>query len=182
MNCPVILYLQKYILSARNSIKTFMMERHHNYKLSLKWNGNNGTGTSDYKAYGRAYTIQIDDKNDLEGSSDPTFRGDKTKHNPEDMLVAALSSCHMLSYLHVCTVGGVVVVDYTDQATGLMETASDGSGRFIEVVLNPIVIVADASMIEKANEFHKKASELCFIANSVNFPVKHIPVAKVAGT
>lgn len=180
MNCPVILYLQKYILLARIIIKIFIMERQHNYKLSLKWNGNNGTGTSDYKAYGRAYTIQIDNKHDLEGSSDPTFRGDKTKHNPEDMLVAALSSCHMLSYLHVCTVGGVVVVDYTDQATGLMETTSDGSGRFIEVVLNPVVIVADASMIEKANEFHKKASELCFIANSVNFPVKHIPVAKVA--
>lgn len=154
------------------------MNGKHNYKLSLQWKGNKGTGTSDYRAYGREYTIQTDLKPELEGSADPTFRGDKTKHNPEDMLVAALSSCHMLSYLHVCTVGGVVVVDYFDEATGLMETTSDGAGRFIEVVLNPVVTVADASMIEKANKFHEKANELCFIANSVNFPVKHRAIAK----
>lgn len=152
------------------------MERQHHYKLSLKWNGNKGNGTSDYRAYERAYSIHIENKPDLDGSSDPTFRGDQTKHNPEDMLIAALSSCHMLSYLHVCAIGGVVVVDYSDDATGLMVTTSDGSGHFTEVVLNPTVIVADASMIEKANEYHKKASELCFIANSVNFPVKHNPV------
>lgn len=153
------------------------MNRSHNYKLSIKWDGNKGKGTSDYKAYGREYSILIDDKETLHGSADPTFRGDKTKYNPEDMLVAALSSCHMLSYFHVCTLGGVVVVDYVDHATGLMETLPDGSGRFIEVVLNPIVTVADASMIERASQFHKKASELCFIANSINFPVKHIATA-----
>jgi len=150
----------------------------HHYRLSLNWDGNKGTGTSNYKAYGREYSVIIDNKEILYGSSDPTFKGDKTKHNPEDMLVTALSSCHMLSYLHVCTRGGVVVVDYVDNATGLMETTSDGAGRFLEVTLHPIVIVADVSMIERATEFHKKANELCFIANSVNFPVYHKPVVK----
>jgi organic hydroperoxide reductase OsmC/OhrA len=155
------------------------MEVKHNYRLSLKWNGNKGKGTTDYRAYGREYSVYIDNKQDLEGSSDPTFRGDRTKHNPEDMIVAALSSCHMLSYLHVCATGGVVVVDYLDNASGLMVTTPDGAGHFVEVTLNPVVIVANASMIEKANEFHKKANELCFIANSVNFPVKHVPVTRV---
>lgn len=155
------------------------MNGKHDYKLSLTWKGNRGNGTSDYKSYGREYSIQIDHKETLTGSSDPSFHGDKTKYNPEDMLVAALSSCHMLSYLHVCAVGGVVVLDYIDHATGLMETTPDGAGRFIEVTLNPTVIVADAGMIEKANQFHKKANALCFIANSVNFPVKHAAIARV---
>lgn len=155
------------------------MNREHNYKLSLRWDGNKGQGTSDYKAYGREYSVGIAEKETLIGSADPTFRGDKTKYNPEDMLVTALSACHLLSYLHVCTVGGVVVVDYVDNATGLMVTKSDGSGHFVEVVLNPVVTVADPSMVERAMEFHKKASELCFIANSVNFPVKHVPVVNI---
>lgn len=158
------------------------MNRQHNYRLSLQWNGNKGEGTIGYKAYGREYSVKIDEKETLYGSADPTFHGDKTKHNPEDLLVAALSSCHMLSYLHLCAVGGVVVVDYTDDATGIMETTSDGSGRFTEVTLNPVVTVADAAMIEKANALHKKASELCFIANSVNFPVKHMPLAVVCNS
>jgi len=121
------------------------MNGQHHYQLSLKWNGNKGQGTADYKAYGRDYSIEIDNKTTLEGSSDPSFRGDKTKYNPENMLVAALSSCHMLSYLHVCAVGGVVVVDYVDNATGCMVTTPDGAGHFVEVTLHPVVIVADAS-------------------------------------
>ncbi len=155
------------------------MNGQHNYQLSLKWNGNRGTGTSGYRAYDRTYTIQIEHKIDLEGSADPSFRGDKTKHNPEDLLVAALSSCHMMSFLHVCAVGGVIVVDYVDHATGHMVTTSDGAGYFTEVTLNPVVTVAAPSMIEKANEFHEKANRLCFIANSVNFPVKHQAIAKI---
>jgi len=158
------------------------MEKQHNYRLSLKWNGNRGDGTAGYNAYGREYSIHIDNKSDLEGSSDPSFRGDSSKHNPEDMLLAALSSCHMLSYLHVCAIGGVVVIDYSDHATGLMVTTPDGAGHFIAVTLNPVVIVAEAAMIEKANKFHEKANELCFIANSVNFPVKHMPVISASDT
>lgn len=152
------------------------MNRVHNYKLAIKWNGNRGLGTSDYKAFDRDYAIQIEHKETLNGSADPTFRGDKTKFNPEDMLLASLSSCHMLSYLHLCSVGGIVVIDYYDTATAVMETRIDGGGHFREVTLNPVVTVADASMIDKAITLHKRASEVCFIANSVNFQIKHIPV------
>ena len=155
------------------------MEQTHNYTLSINWKGNKGTGTSDYRAYGRDYTVEIDGKQELTGSADPTFRGDKHKHNPEDMLMSAVTSCHMLAYLHVCVTEGIVVLDYTDTATGSMVTTSDGSGRFIEITLNPVVTVADETMVEKANTLHKKANELCFIANSVNFPIKHIPRAKI---
>lgn len=151
------------------------MGKEHNYNLTITWTGNRGTGTSDYRAYDRNHTIQAGDKVEIAGSSDPAFRGDKTRHNPEEFLVAALSTCHMLSYLHVCVLNGVVVTDYKDNATGTMAETPDGGGHFTEVMLNPVVTVQDESMIEKANSLHHKASELCFIANSVNFPVKHSP-------
>ena len=151
------------------------MGREHNYNISITWTGNRGTGTSDYRAYDRNHVIQAADKAEIAGSSDPAFRGDKTRYNPEEFMVAALSTCHMLSYLHVCVLNGVVVTDYKDNATGTMAETPDGGGHFIEVTLNPVVTIKDASMIEKANELHHKASELCFIANSVNFPVKHTP-------
>ena len=153
------------------------MNKEHHYTLSLEWTGNLGTGTSDYRAYTRNHTISIEGKPQLLASSDPAFRGDKTRQNPEEMLVAALSSCHMLSYLHVCVLNGVVVLEYTDNAKGTMKENPDGSGQFVEVTLNPIVKVKDASMIDKANHLHHKASELCFIARSVNFPVQHAPTA-----
>jgi organic hydroperoxide reductase OsmC/OhrA len=151
------------------------MGREHNYNISITWTGNRGTGTSDYRAYDRNHVIKAADKAEIAGSSDPAFRGDKTRYNPEEFMVAALSTCHMLSYLHVCVLNGVVVTDYKDNATGTMAETPDGGGHFVEVTLNPVVTVKDASMIEKANELHHKASELCFIANSVNFPVKHTP-------
>lgn len=155
------------------------MDKVHNYNLTIKWTGNNGTGTSDYRAYERSHIIQTENKVDIAGSSDPAFRGDKTKHNPEELLLASLSTCHMLSYLHVCVVNGVVVVDYTDNATGKMAETRNGGGHFEEVMLNPVVTVKDSSMIEKANQLHHKASELCFIASSVNFPVLHNPTCLV---
>ena len=151
------------------------MNKEHHYALSTEWTGNLGTGTSDYRAYTRNHTISTDGKPDLLASSDPSFRGDKTRYNPEEMLVAALSSCHMLSYLHVCVLNGVVVLEYKDNATGTMKENPDGSGQFTEVTLHPMVKVKDSSMIEKANQLHKRASELCFIARSVNFPVHHSP-------
>ena len=155
------------------------MNGEHHYKLKMEWTGNKGTGTSGYRDYERSHTISIENKQMIEGSSDPTFRGDKTKHNPEDMLLAALSSCHMLAYLHVCVMNGVVVTAYTDNAEGTMKELPGGSGHFTEVVLHPVVTVSEESMKEKANELHHKAHELCFIANSVNFPVKCEPVAKI---
>ena len=155
------------------------MNKEHHYALTLEWTGNLGTGTSDYRTYTRNHTISTDGKPQLLASSDPSFRGDKTRYNPEEMLVAALSSCHMLSYLHVCVLNGVVVLEYNDNASGTMKENPDGSGQLTEVTLRPTVKVKDASMIDKANSLHHKASELCFIARSVNFPVHHTPKAVI---
>lgn len=158
------------------------MNRLHHYKAIIKWTGNKGTGTDNYSKYERSHLITIENKPDIQGSSDPAFRGDKIKHNPEELLVSSLSACHMLWYLHLCSEAGVVVVDYIDNATGIMTETSNGGGRFKEVTLNPIVTVTDSSTMEKADALHKKANELCFIANSVNFPVHHNPVTKLIGS
>lgn len=155
------------------------MPHTHHYALTVEWTGNAGTGTDHYRSYKRDHVIRTAGKPDLLGSSDPTFRGDPSRHNPEDMLVAALSTCHMMSYLHVCAINGVVVTAYVDEATGSMETFPDGSGRFTEVVLHPRVTVREAGMIAKAEELHHKAHELCFIANSVNFHVRCKPLVQV---
>jgi organic hydroperoxide reductase OsmC/OhrA len=151
------------------------MSKQHYYKSTIKWTGNNGSGTDNYRNYERSHQIIIENKSDILGSSDTVFRGDKTKHNPEELLVSSLSSCHMLWYLHLCSEAGVIVSDYIDNATGTMVESSNGGGQFSEVTLNPIVTVIEKSMVDKANELHKKANELCFIANSVNFKVKHNP-------
>lgn len=147
--------------------------KHHHYKTTIEWTGNKGSGTSNYRDYERSHTISVENKPTIEGSSDPAFRGDKTKYNPEEMLLSSLSSCHMLWYLHFCSEAGIIVTDYIDIATGIMEEGSNGSGRFTEVVLQPVVTITDETQIEKAKELHTKANEFCFIANSVNFPVKH---------
>jgi organic hydroperoxide reductase OsmC/OhrA len=151
------------------------MNAQHHYNLTLKWTGNKGTGTSAYRAYDRSHSIIINHKTELLLSSDPSFRGDKTRHNPEELLVGSVSSCHMLWYLHLCAEAGIVVTAYLDHATGVMAETADSGGRFTEIILNPVVTVTDISMAPKANELHKKANELCFIANSVNFPVHHKP-------
>lgn len=151
------------------------MHPDHHYNLRLKWTGNKGTGTSNYRAYDRSHTISIDNKIEIRGSADPVFHGDKTLHNPEDLLLASLSACHMMSYLHVCVKNGIIVTEYTDNATGIMKVNSDGSGQFVEVTLHLLVKIMDESQIAKANELHQEANKLCFIANSVNFPVKHQP-------
>lgn len=148
----------------------------HPYQVTIKWTGNKGTGTDNYRNYERSHSILVENKADILASSDPAFRGDNTKHNPEDLLLSSLSSCHMLWYLHLCSVAGVVVVDYVDSATGILIENKDGSGQFSEVTLNPLVTVSEKSMLEKAKELHQKANELCFIARSVNFPVKHNPI------
>jgi organic hydroperoxide reductase OsmC/OhrA len=151
------------------------MEKLHHYQTAIQWTGNKGSGTDHYTHYERDYNVIIGSKPILHGSSDPAFRGDEEKYNPEDLLLSALSSCHMLWYLHLCSVEGVVVEEYTDHSTGIMEERKDGSGCFTEVVLNPRVIVSLESMLSKATELHTIANKMCFIANSVNFPVKHFP-------
>jgi organic hydroperoxide reductase OsmC/OhrA len=155
------------------------MNGQHHYQATIKWTGNKGTGTDNYRNYERSHEIEISNKVTILGSSDPAFRGDNSKHNPEDLLVSSLSSCHMLWYLHLCSEAKVIVTDYVDSATGIMIETSNGGGQFTEVTLNPIVTVLEENMIDKANELHKKANELCFIANSVNFPVRHNPTAKI---
>lgn len=146
----------------------------HHYKVDVTWTGNQGTGTKTYQGYGREHEIRIAGKPALAGSADPTFRGDASKHNPEDMLVTALSTCHMLSYLHQAVLAGVVVTAYEDHAEGTMETDAHG-GRFLEVVLHPVVTISAASDPAKAEAAHEPAHHACFIANSVNFPVRCEP-------
>jgi organic hydroperoxide reductase OsmC/OhrA len=154
------------------------MNKQHQYNVSLLWTGNTGSGTSSYKSYERSHTITAAEKKDIFASSDPSFRGDKTKYNPEELLVASIVSCHMLWYLHLCAEAGVIVTNYTDNAVGIMQETANGSGYFSQVTLYPEVTVKDASMIEKANSLHAKANEYCFVANSVKFPVHHNPVCK----
>jgi len=150
----------------------------HSYSLKMKWTGNLGTGTSNYRVYERNHTISFENKPDLLASADPTFRGDPSKYNPEELLLAALSGCHMMSFLHVCVNSGIVVTAYEDQATGSMTVNSDGSGHFTEVILNPVVTVAEISMTENLDALHSKANKLCFIANSCNFPILHKATSK----
>jgi len=157
------------------------MAKEHHYLTSLRWTGNRGEGTSNYRAYDRDHVLTAGDKPAIAASSDPSFRGNPQRYNPEELLVASLSSCHLLWYLHLCAVNGVVVVAYEDAAMGVMQETENGSGRFSEVVLRPVVTVADAGMREKAMALHHEANQFCFIANSVNFPVRHEPVIAVAG-
>ena len=148
--------------------------KQHAYNLRIDWTGNDGDGTTTYKSYRRDHTIQSGDKPQIAASSDPTFRGDASRYNPEELLVAALSSCHMLSYLHLCAVNGINVVEYSDGAMGIMRQNDDGSGEFVSVTLHPKVTIATGDS-EKALALHHKAHELCFIARSVNFPVETHP-------
>jgi organic hydroperoxide reductase OsmC/OhrA len=151
------------------------MERRHQYETVVTWTGNRGTGTSGYRDYGREHVVQAEGPLPIEASSDPAFRGDHGRWNPELLLVAALSECHLLWYLHLCAEAGIVVTGYTDRPVGVMTDTGD-SGRFTEVVLRPEVRVADAGMIDRAVALHDGAHRACFIANSVNFPVRHDPV------
>lgn len=157
------------------------MSRLHRYKVTVEWTGNSGTGTSAYKAYERAHVISAGAaKPPIPGSSDPLFRGDPARWNPEELLVASLSACHKLWYLHLCAVAGVVVASYVDHAEGEMEESPDGGGRFLRVVLRPQVTITAASDMEKARALHHQAHAKCFVANSMNFPVEHEPQIRLA--
>jgi organic hydroperoxide reductase OsmC/OhrA len=146
------------------------MPHEHRYRVAVDWTGNRGNGTASYQGYGRSHDIRVPGKPVLAGSADAAFRGDASCHNPEDLLVAALSSCHMLAYLHLAATAKIVVTAYSDNAEGMMEADSDGR-RFVEVVLRPIVTVSAASDATMAEALHVDAHHACFIANSVNFPV-----------
>lgn len=148
-------------------------EKSHEYRIRLEWEGNRGRGTQDYAAYGRGFRAGAEGKSDIVGSADPAFRGDADRHNPEELLVIALSSCHMLSYLALCARAGISVLEYRDEARGVMKTTADGGGSFESVTLNPRVTIADESRRAEALELHEKAHALCYIASSCNFPVLH---------
>ncbi|GAB2584585.1 OsmC family protein [Dyella jejuensis] len=151
-----------------------MVDKHHSYPVQVVWTGNRGDGTRTYQGYGREHEVRVAGKVVIAGSSDAAFRGDGTRHNPEDLLVASLSSCHMLWYLHLAAVAGVIVTAYVDEAVGsLLERAHDG--RFSEVVLRPRVTIAADSDPVRAAKVHEDAHRACFIANSVNFPVRCEP-------
>ncbi|WP_116951315.1 OsmC family protein [Jiangella endophytica] len=147
----------------------------HQYTTTVRWTGNQGAGTASYRGYSRAHDIAADGRPVLAASSDPAFRGEADRWNPELLFVAALSECHLLQYLHLCAVAGVVVTGYEDTAAGTLELTPDGGGAFTEVVLRPVVTVADAAMIDQAVALHERAHELCFLASSVRMPVRHEP-------
>ncbi len=151
----------------------------HHYALELEWLGNTGQGTRTYEGYSREHVVRIAGKPDLRGTADPMFRGDATLHNPEDLLLAALSQCHLLTYLALCARARINVLSYRDHAEGTLLLTKDGGGHFTEVVLRPTVVVADAAMLEKARYFHGEVHKYCFIARSVNFPVRCEPVVRI---
>ncbi|MDM7989529.1 OsmC family protein [Arthrobacter sp. zg-Y877] len=152
----------------------------HRYTLELEWTGNRGGGTDSYRGYGRDHLIRAAGLPDLPGTADPTFHGDRDRWNPEQLLLAALAQCHMLSYLHVAVRNGIRVLAYQDSPEGLLRLNRDGSGEFTSVLLRPQVTIDDAggsAAVELAGgPMHSEAHRLCFIARSVNFPVEHQPV------
>ena len=150
-----------------------MHNREHHYAAHLVWDGNRGDGTSSYTSYGRQYRVAIAGKPDIVGTADTAFRGEADKHNPEDLFLAAISSCHMLSYLALCARQGINVLAYEDEAKGTMREDGKGGGRFEEVTLHPVVTIADAKDIDRATQLHERAHELCFIASSCSVPIHH---------
>lgn len=156
------------------------MGREHSYTVDLTWTGNRGSGTTGYRDYARDVAISTEGKHPIDGSSDKPFRGDPTRWNPEELLLISLSQCHLLSYLHAAVTAGIVVTGYRDAPTGTMAEDGRGGGAFTEVTLHPHVTVASEEMIPAAQAAHRQASEWCFIAASVNFPVTHEPTILVA--
>ena len=155
----------------------------HHFEATVTWTGNQGTGTSSYRAYSRNHEITGDGKPAaIAGSSDPAFRGDKTRYSPEDLLIASLSACHMLWVLHLCAEAKITVVEYVDTASGTMALNADGSGQFSEVVLRPRIMVLESGRDADVRAANEKAHALCFIARSVNFPVRHEPTVAVKRT
>ncbi len=145
--------------------------REHRYAVQVRWTGNLGPGTRDYRAYARDHEISAPGKAIVAGSADPAFRGDAARYNPEELLVSSVSACHMLWFLHLCAQAGIVVVSYVDHASGTMLETPDGGGRFRDVVLAPEVEIETGGDVGLATRLHDRAHELCFVARSVNFPV-----------
>ena len=157
-----------------------MAGRQHTYTVTIAWTGNTGSGTAGYRSFERAHDIIAAGKPVIAGSSDPAFRGDAGRWNPEDLLLASVAACHKLWYLHLCSDAGVIVTDYRDTADGTMVEDPAGGGRFTRITLRPAVTIAAGSDAATAERLHADAHAKCFIANSLNFPVDHIPTIIVA--
>ncbi|GAA0540315.1 peroxiredoxin [Saccharopolyspora subtropica] len=152
----------------------------HDYQVDVVWTGNTGQGTSSYRSYKRTHEVRAAGKDSINASADPVFRGDADRYNPEELLVASLSQCHMLWFLHLAADCGVVVTGYRDHARGVLLENADGTGQFTEVVLSPEVTVADRASVDVAEALHERAHELCYIARSVTFPVTCSPTTRIA--
>ncbi|TNE54935.1 MAG: OsmC family peroxiredoxin [Bacteroidetes bacterium] len=148
--------------------------KEHQYEIVVRWTGNLGEGTSSYRSYSRDHVLEVAGKKRLFCSSDPMFRGDRSKHNPEELFIYALSSCHMLWYLHFCADQGIEVVEYQDQPLGMM-VLGGAKERFKEVILKPRIVLKNLEQIELAKSLHEQAHEHCFIANSVNCEIRIEP-------
>lgn len=156
-----------------------MGDKIHHYKIKTVWSGKSIVGNADVKSYDRSHRVLNEGKPSLELTTDNAIIGDKSKLNPEDLLVSSISSCHMLSYLYICSMSNVIILDYFDNAIGFMEENNDGGGKFKSVELHPNIIVKDESMIQKAIDLHHEAHKICYIANSVNFEITIHPVVTV---
>ncbi len=159
-----------------------MNKGEHHYQARLVWDGNRGDGTATYGGYGREYRMLIDGKPELPGTADVAFRGVADRFNPEDLFISAIVSCHMLSYLALCAREKISVVAYEDAATAVMQEDGKGGGRFEQVVLHPVVTIADAKHAERAMALHERAHALCFIANSCSVPITHEATVKTAAS
>lgn len=157
-------------------LEMIMAEKNHSYAVQVSWTGNEGAGTAPHASYSRAHRISARGKPDIEGSSDPSFRGDPTRWNPEELLLASISACHKLWYLGLCAQAGIVVAAYEDDAEGTMLEEKGGAGQFTRVVLRPRILLQPGSDKTKAEALHHTAHEMCFIARSVSFPIEHKPV------
>jgi len=145
----------------------------HDYTARVVWTGNRGQGTASYRAYGRCWNVETPGKPVIHCSNDPLLGGDPALHNPEDMLIAALSACHMLWYLHFSSNAGIAVQGYSDDPVAVGETDADGASRFLHATLRPEITVPAGTDLAKADALHHEIGKVCFIARSVNFPVRH---------
>ncbi len=149
--------------------------KEHQYKVNVVWTGNTGEGTRNYRSYSRNHVISAGNKPEIPASSDPNFRGDPARYNPEELFVSTLSTCHMLWYLHLCATNKITVLAYEDSPAGVMAENEDGSGEFLHVRLNPRITIAMGDNLDRARQLHHEAHRFCFIANSVKFPVEVVP-------
>jgi organic hydroperoxide reductase OsmC/OhrA len=151
------------------------MASEHEFSCQTEWTGNRGEGTSGLRKFDRTWSISTPGRAVVEGSADPQFGGKADRPNPEDLLMASLSACHMLWYLHLATVAGIVVQSYVDKPVGYGEVEKSGVGRFLRATLRPHIVLAAGTDQAKADAIHHEIHKYCFIARSVNFPIDYAP-------